>query len=167
VACANFIGQMDDIYEELKDQGYESWAILIYDQNGEPPTKEYCKAYRDGYGLKMRVLYDPNGATKMYGDKETSIVSNEAGIIVYEAHSDLPIAIRQAVEDELKAGYGECSDPAVCGDEYCAPTPVGDTKICAPMCTFGDDSTCPQGEVCYRYDDSKENGFCFTPDLIP
>ena len=158
---------MDEIYEELKDQGYESWAILIYDQNGEPPTKEYCKAYRDGYGLKMRVLYDPNGATQMYGDKETSIVSNEAGVIVYEAHSDLPSALRQAIEDELDAGYGECSDAAVCGDEYCAPTPTGDAKICAPMCTYGDDSTCPAGEGCFRYDDSKEKGFCFALDLIP
>ena len=158
---------MDKIYEELKHKGYESWAILIYDQNGEPPTKEYCQAYRDGYGLKMRVLYDPNQATKVYGDKETSIVSNEAGAIVYRAESDLPISLRQAIEDELKAGYGECSDTVVCGDDYCAPAPSGDTKVCASMCTFGDDSTCSDGKTCYRYDDSKDNGFCFDPSLIP
>ena len=158
---------MDEIYEELKDQGYESWAILIYDQNGEPPTKEYCKAYRDGYGLKMRVLYDPTQATAVYGDKETSIVSNEAGDIVYRAESDLPVILRQAIEDELAAAYGECSDVAVCGDEYCAPTPAGDAKICAPICTYGDDSTCPEGEVCYRYDETKEKGFCFLPSQLP
>ena len=157
---------MDIIYEELKEQGYESWVILIYDQNGAPPTQEYCKAYRDGHGLKMRVLYDPNQTTAVYGDKETSIVSNEAGTIVYRAESDLVVELRKAIEDELEADFGECSTAAVCGEEYCAPTPAGDAKVCAPMCTFGDDTTCPQGEVCYRYDGTKEKGFCFSPDLI-
>ena len=158
---------MDEIYDEFKDQGFESWVILIYDQNGEPPTKEYCKAYKDGYQLKMRVLYDPNQATAVYGDRETSIVSNEAGNIVFRAESDLPLQLRQAIEDELVAGYGECSTALVCGEEYCAPSPAGDANICAPLCTYGDDSTCPAGEVCYRYDETKEKGFCFLPSLLP
>lgn len=116
MACAKFIGQMDDIYEDLKDEGLEAWVIIINDQNAEPPTKEFCKAYKEGYDLKMRILYDPNLVTAIYGDKETSIVTNESGVIVHEAHSDLPEVIRKAIEDELAADYGECSNPAACGE---------------------------------------------------
>ncbi len=168
---------MSGIYEELQDQGLEAWAILIYDQNGDAPTASYCKAYRDGYKLKIRVLYDPHELdnstgkmlprTRIYGGKETSIVSNEAGTIVYEAHSDLPQILRSKIEDELAAGYGECSSQAVCGDDYCVPTPMGDAKICSTMCTYGDDSTCPEGEVCWRYSEEKTSGACFSPDLLP
>ena len=168
---------MSDIYEELKGQGLEAWAILIYDQNGEAPTASYCKAYRDGYGLKLRVLYDPHELdtasgkmlprTRVYGDKETSIVSNDEGIIVYEAHSDLPTILRAQIEAELAAGPGECSSQAVCGDKFCVPTPLGDAKMCSTTCTYGDDSTCPDGEVCWRYSEDKTTGACFSPDLIP
>lgn len=92
---------MNEIYNELEGQGFEAWAILIYDQNGAPPTAEYCKAYKEAYGLEMRVLYDPTLATAIYGDKETSIVLSKKGVIVHEAHSDLPGVIRKAVEAEL------------------------------------------------------------------
>ena len=158
---------MDKIYEAFKEQGYKSSVILIYDQNGGPPTAEYCKAYKKGHGLKMRVLYDPLQATAIYGDKETSIVSNEAGVIVYRAESAILDALQGVIEDELAAGFGECSTAAVCGDNYCAPTPKGDGNRCAEMCTFGDDTTCPEGKVCYRYDETKQKGFCFSPYRIP
>ncbi len=165
--CLMSLPLYNEMYHKYKDQGLEAWAILIYDQNGEPPTNEYCKSYKEAYGLEMRVLYDPNLATAIYGGKETSIINNEAGQIVHEAHSDLPTILRQAIEDELEAGYGECSAPAVCGEEFCAPTPTGDSKVCAPLCTYGDDSTCPEGETCWRYDETKDAGFCFAPDLLP
>jgi len=167
---------MSDIYEELKDQGLEAWAILIYDQVGEAPTADYCKSYRDGHKLKLRVLYDPheddgNGnmvpRTRAYGDKETSIISNEEGIIVYEAHSDLPDLLRTTIESELAAGIGECSTQDMCKDKDCVLTPQGDAKICSTTCTYGDDTTCPEGEVCWRYSEDDASGACFSPDLLP
>ena len=168
---------MSTIYEDLKGEGFEAWAILIYDQNGDAPTATFCKQYRDGHELKLRVLYDPHELdpetgkmlprTRMYGDKETSVVNNEEGVIVYKTYSDVPTALREAIEKELAVGPGECSTQAVCGEEFCVPTPKDDANVCTTKCTYGDDTTCPEGEVCWRYSEDKTTGACFTPDLLP
>jgi hypothetical protein len=83
---------VDTEIQALREAGgedIEAWVIILYDAESEPPDANYCKAFRDGFGLDaMRVLYDPNLAMGIYGDRETSIVVDALGQIVSEHHSD-------------------------------------------------------------------------------
>lgn len=157
----------------MKDGGaedIEAWVIILYDAEGEPPDANFCKGFRDNYNLTgTRVLYDPWLASTIYGDKETSIISNEAGQIVSKHHSDALAAIMKVIEDELEAGPGQCSTPAICAEEeFCLPTPTDDGKACTTLCDNADPVPCPEeGDVCYIYKEGNTNGACFSPDMLP
>lgn len=96
---------MDKEIQALKDAGgtgIDASVIILYDAEGNSPDVNFCKAFRDGFGLSaMKVLYDPTLATAAYGDKETSIVSNEVGQIISEYHSDALEAIVEDITAEL------------------------------------------------------------------
>ena len=83
---------MDKEITALKDAGgeaIEAWVIILYDAESEPPDANFCKGFRDAYGLEsMRVLYDPTQAMTIYSDRETSVVIDGLGQIVSEHHSD-------------------------------------------------------------------------------
>lgn len=96
---------MDKEIQALKDsggEGIDASVIILYDAEGNAPDANFCRGFRDSFGLTtMRVLYDPTLATAAYGDKETSIVSNEAGQIISEHHSDAFGAIVEEIATEL------------------------------------------------------------------
>jgi len=83
---------VNDEITALKDaggEGIEAWVIILYDSESEAPDVHYCKGFEKAYGLEsMRVLYDPTQATMIYGDRETSIITDHQGQIVSEHHSD-------------------------------------------------------------------------------
>jgi hypothetical protein len=159
---------MNDQYAQLKDQGLEAWVILIQDDQFQYPNAAYCTKYKKSHGIDMRMLFDPTGATAIYGGKETSIVTNEAATIVYETHADLVTQVTNAIVGELAALPGECSDASVCAEgDMCMPTPAGDAKKCAPICVHGDPASCPEGEVCWRYSAGAPTGACFAAEEIP
>ena len=96
---------MDKEIQALKDagaEGIDASVIILYDAEGDAPDANFCRGFRDSFGLTaMRVLYDPTLATAPYGDKETSIVSNEAGQIISEHHSDAFEAILEEIAAEV------------------------------------------------------------------
>jgi hypothetical protein len=160
---------MNTEFLEINDDRLVAWIILIQDSLFELPDATYCKQYEAQHAFSMPLLFDPTGATSIYGGKETSIVTNENGTIVFEGHSDSIATIRAAVEAELATPHGQCNSAVVCSDnEYCLPLPVTETgNICTTTCTYGDDSTCPEGQTCWRYSEDKTTGACFMPELLP
>ena len=158
---------MDTNISELKKadpvtyDGIKAWVIIIYNSNGGPPDAEYCKAFQETHGLEMEVLYDPTGASMVYGDKETSVISNELGQIVSKFHDDALSAIMEVIQDEAEAGVGQCSTQAICPEgDYCLPTPSGVGKECTQLCDA--DQACPDVEdSCYVYDAGNASGACF------
>ena len=158
---------MDDLFEPYLDQGLEAWVILLANSNFEPPDAAYCKQYKQQHGLKMRVLYDANAVTPIYGGKETSIITNEEGTIVYKVLSDAPESILAAMLAELETGVGQCNTDLICDDfEKCLPTPASNGYVCALMCTPGEEGACPDGQSCHTAASGAYSA-CFDDDLIP
>jgi hypothetical protein len=61
---------------------------------------------------------------------------------------------------------GSCESAYQCAlDKVCADTPTADRKICTTLCTTGDDSTCPAGQVCWSYGGA--TGACFDTSEVP
>ena len=158
---------MDTNISELKTAdpetygGIRAWVIIIYNSVGDRPDKQFCKAFKESYGLQMKVLYDPTGATQVYGDKETSIISNELGQIVSRFETDATNAIMEAIKAEAEAGIGQCSTQAICAEgDYCLPAPSGDGKECTQVCDVGQE--CPdEGDICHVYEEGNTSGACF------
>lgn len=96
---------MDKEIQALRDgggTGIDASVIILYDAEGNAASAEFCRGFRDNFGLTaMRVLYDPTLATAPYGDKETSIISNEHGEIIAEHHTDAFEAIVEQITNEL------------------------------------------------------------------
>ncbi len=88
--------------KQYEDQGYKGYLIILQDTFGNIPTSFACKDWKKKNNPHMTVLYDgfPSQAT-LYGPKETSMIINEAGVIVYKTHGDTPDEIEQALVDEL------------------------------------------------------------------
>ena len=159
---------MNDVYKDLKDDGLEAYVILIQDDQFQYPDAAYCEKYKKQHEIEMRMLFDPTGATSIYGGKETSIITNEAATIVYEAHADLTTQITQAIVAELSALPGECIDSQICkGDDKCMPKPVGDKKKCAALCITDDPASCPEGQTCWQYQAGATTGACFDGADLP
>ena len=85
-----------------EDQGYKGYLVLLQDTFGNIPTHFACKDWVDKNNPHLTVLYDPfPGVVSIYGPKETSMVINESGVIVYKTHGDTPDEIEQALVEEL------------------------------------------------------------------
>ncbi|MEE2779418.1 MAG: hypothetical protein VYE15_02765 [Myxococcota bacterium] len=152
------------------EDGLEVRIVLVYDSNWEPPSQAYCKAFREEIGLTVPVLYDPTEATSIFvnpvDDKvhETTLVTNEEGVIAFKTHSDTEAAIIANVEAELAAELGQCSSANVCADgENCLPAPAGPGKLCATLCSV-DENDCPDGQLCWSY--GSATGACFDAELV-
>jgi hypothetical protein len=158
---------MDDLFEPYLDQGLEAWVILLANSNFEPPDAAYCKQYKAQHNLKMRVLYDGNAVTSIYGGKETSVITNEEGTIVFKAVSDTPESILAAMLAELETGPGQCNNDEICqGLGTCLPTPKSDGYVCSQMCTPGEEGTCPEGETCFTPASGLYSA-CYDDAMIP
>ena len=163
---------MDVEFDDLRQFGLETWIILLQDSNFSTPTSDYCKTFKAQHNLKMRVLYDASGVTGIYGIKETSIVSNEQGIIVNKFLSDSPATIKEALIKELATGPGQCKDDLICQGAQCLPTPSGDGYVCATQCDPAAPSSCPEGKSCYSYSEADAPSMagisaCFKMGLVP
>jgi hypothetical protein len=93
---------IDDRLKKYADQGYKGYLVILQDTFGNPATSFACQSWRNKNNPHMTVLYDPfPSQATLYGPKETSMVINEAGVIVYKTHGDTAGVIEQAVVDEL------------------------------------------------------------------
>ncbi len=54
---------------------------MLEDQLGNPPNGTSCAKYAKDHKLTIPVVYDPLGKIKAYGGKETTVISDEKGII--------------------------------------------------------------------------------------
>ena len=164
---------MDIEFDDLREHGLQSWIILLQDSNFRTPDSAYCAEFKKQHNLKMRVLYDANAVTGIYGIKETSVVTNEQGVIVAKFQSDAPTTIKAALVDELSIGPGQCKSDPICGtDGICLPTPTGSGNVCSSQCEPANKGSCPDGKVCFTYGESHGdvlNGTsaCFKPELLP
>ena len=147
--------------------GLQNMIILLYDNQGAPPTQAFCKAYRDQYNIQIPLYFDAEHKMKIYGEHETNLILNESGRIVARIIGDSN-QVFSAIEAELEAGVGECSTAFACNpEETCLPNPAGDSKVCAELCDTDDPDPCPNGGICYAYSDAVTTGACFPEDMIP
>ena len=156
------------------EQGLDVRIVLVYDNNWEPPGQAFCKAFRTQIGLTVPLLYDPMGITNIYrqlsDDKlhETTLVTNEEGMIAFKTHKDTESGIVSNVLAELSADFGECSSVSVCGSgESCLPTPLGNAKKCAAICDPAENEPCLNNQTCYVYTADALTGACFPDEIIP
>lgn len=159
---------MNEVYEELDDPGLVAWVILIQDAEFNSPKAGYCKQYEASHPMSLRLLFDPTGDTAIYGSKETSIISNEAGTITFEGHSDTPELIRSALIAELADVEGACYSAAQCAQgQYCVPLPYEvegyEVSVCAELCAIDDPAACPEGKACEQLQPGNPNGACLAP----
>ena len=151
--------------------GLQNMIVLLYDNQAEPPTQEFCQSYRQQYGVEIPLYFDAEHKMKIYGDHETNLILNESGRIVARIIGDSQ-QVYSTIEAELAAGVGECSTDFACPSEgnaerKCLPTPVGDAKVCTQFCKVSDSEPCPNDEVCHVYTAGNETGACFPADMIP
>ncbi len=163
---------MDIEFDDLRQFGLETWIILLQDSNFATPTSSYCKTFKAQHNLKMRVLYDASGVTGIYGIKETSIVSNEQGVIVNKFQSDAPATIKEALVKELATGPGQCKDELICNGHACLPTPAADAMVCAEQCDPAAPNSCPTGKSCFTFTATHGavlagTAACFKVNLLP
>lgn len=160
----------DQITAWHNEHGLAARIVLVYDNNWEPPNQAFCQAFRQQVGIEVPLLYDATGVTGIYrrlSDNklhETTLITNEEGVIAFKTHSDTATGITTNVLAELAAELGECSSANVCGEEEsCLPRPTGTGKLCAALCSVADND-CPQGQSCWSY--GSTTGACFDEALV-
>jgi hypothetical protein len=158
----------------MEESGLEARVVLVYDNMWSPPSQEFCKAFKTQVGLTVPLLYDPTGVTAIYREMstnkvhETTMITNEEGIIAYKTHKDTKAAVVFNIAAELLAEFGECSSTSVCiPEESCLPTPLGDTKKCAAICDPLESESCADDQICYVYTADAPTGACFPDEIIP
>ncbi len=92
---------MDTIASKYKDQGLVSYLVILQDKLGNPPTSAFCQQWKSENNPTMRLLIDPTNATGIYGPKETSMVINETGHIVFKIYGDEAEPLEEAFQKEL------------------------------------------------------------------
>jgi len=145
----------------------QNMIVLLYDNQGQPPTQAFCQAYKQQYNIQIPLYFDAQHQMKVYGEHETNLILNESGRIVARIIGDSN-QVFSAIEAELAVGEGECSTAFACSaEESCLPSPAGDAKLCAELCKTTDADPCPNGGVCYSYTPGGDNGACFPANMIP
>lgn len=99
--CAKFIAQMNGVYAQHSHAGLRGIAVLMADSFKNPPTAHDCKNWREEKGLEMLVLYDPTGVTLHYGGKETSVLTDSTGVIVFRETGTNPHHLEKTLTEEL------------------------------------------------------------------
>ena len=92
---------MDKVVAEYEDEGLVGYLVILQDNLGNPPSLAFCKQWQAQNKPSLKVLIDPTLKTHIYGGKETSIVTNEEGHIVYKVHGDYHIQLEQVIVEEL------------------------------------------------------------------
>ena len=164
----------DQITAWHNEHGLAARIVLVYDNNWQPPNQAFCQAFRQQVGIEVPLLYDATGGTGIYrrlSDNklhETTLITNEEGIIAFKTHKDTESGIVSNVLAELSADFGECSSVSVCGsDESCLPTPLGVAKRCAAICDPTENEACLNNQTCYVYTANAATGACFPDEIIP
>ena len=94
---------MDSVASQNLDQGLVGYLVILEDKQGNPPTSLFCNQWKSQYNPSLKLLIDPKGVTGIYGPKETSLVINERGKIVFKYHGDNKPVIEAAIKAELEA----------------------------------------------------------------
>jgi len=129
---------MTDIHDALDDPDLEAWVILIQDAEFKPPSAGFCKQYSKSHPTSMRMLFDATGGMAIYGEKETSIISDGDGVIVFEGHSDTPELIERALIAKLSGVEGACWTDEQCGEgRHCALAPEPIDGYAVSLCVEG------------------------------
>ena len=92
---------MNDLYPKYADQGLVAYVIMIEDQLGNPPTTSACKKYVKDHKLTIPVLFDAKKATKIYGGKETAVITDDEAVILMKTQGDQLKAHEAAIVKEL------------------------------------------------------------------
>ncbi len=93
---------MDKVAEKYGPEGLESYVVLLQDNQGNPPSTAFCTAWAaQNKSNFTKVLIDPLLKTAIYGGKETSLVTNEDGEIIYKVHGDYHVQLEAKIIQEL------------------------------------------------------------------
>jgi len=76
---------------------------MISNSVGMAPTKLDCKMFEGQQGMGARILIDPKLDSHIYGNKETFMISNEKGQLVYKQNHLNLQEIENEVIKELEA----------------------------------------------------------------
>ncbi len=87
--------------KKYQDEGLMGYLVLLQDNQGNPPTTAYCKLWQAQNKPAFKLLIDPLLKTSIYGGKETSLVTNEKGRIVYKTHGDYWQTLEAKIVEEL------------------------------------------------------------------
>lgn len=103
--CQSFSGKQEMLHDEYAAQGLASVNIVLEKASGAPPDADYCKLWRDQFGLSDVVtLYDPTGAAKVLWSNTSSLsafISADRVIVSKLEHDANVTTIRTRIEEVL------------------------------------------------------------------
>jgi hypothetical protein len=117
----------------------------------------YCQPWVDGSLCTHYCLVEDGGCEPGYTCSP------------FENYPEFGVCLPDSGEINEPSGKGlDCQGVSDCEPgEVCLPTPEGDTSLCTVMCLLDDDASCPDGQICWSYNNGKETGGCFEPSLVP
>lgn len=103
--CQSFSSKQEMLHDEYAAQGLASVNIVLEKASGAAPDADYCKLWRDQFGLSDVVtLYDPTGAAKVLWSNTSSLsafISADRVIISKMEHDANVNTIRTRIEEVL------------------------------------------------------------------
>jgi len=100
--CRGEVGTLQSWYNELKEDGVVIIQALNQNNSGQPANEDFCKAWKDGYGIDFPVLIDADDKLSAYEPEDTmplNIVLNKEMSIQYIVTGGVPTEIKQRLTD--------------------------------------------------------------------
>lgn len=88
--CRRFAqSRANEVYDAYASESFAAFTIISENSSFGPPTQEQCREIRDRYGLRMPVLYDPEGRFRRALDvpvNEVHVVLERGAVIDWIGH---------------------------------------------------------------------------------
>ena len=94
----------NEIWNKYREQSFDMYFVVTAPASYDvAPTQDTCAAYRDQYGLKMKVLFDPDGVTT---SKLNMKINSGDLVLTRGAVIDINTADHAAVDSALAEIFG-------------------------------------------------------------